>query len=99
MKQLIFSIYDQKAHAYLPPFFMHTEGMAIRGFADACNDKDHAFGKHPHDYTLFNFGTFNDTTGHFDLKTQGEVLHNGLELVRNAEDEDQPQLPFEDTNP
>lgn len=60
MKHKIFSIYDSKAEAYLPPFFIHTEALAIRAFADAVNQPGHAFNAHPEDYTLFNCGAWDD---------------------------------------
>lgn len=81
MKQLVFAVYDAKAHAYTPPFYVHTEGMAVRGFGDAVNDPNHAFGKHPEDYTLYCLGTFNDTTAHFDLKKEAQIICKGLSLV------------------
>lgn len=57
MMQKIFTIYDSKAHAYLPPFFLPEAGMAVRVFSDCVNDKSHQFSKHPGDYTLFQIGT------------------------------------------
>ena len=62
MMHKLFTIYDQKAQAYLPPFFMHQTGMALRVFSDCVNSNDHQFGKHPADYTIFELGTFNDET-------------------------------------
>lgn len=59
----MFSVFDQKAQAYLPPFFMHAEGMAIRSFGDCIEDPEHQFGKHPEDYTLYEIGEFDDSKG------------------------------------
>jgi len=98
MKQLIFSVYDQKAHAYLPPFFMHTKDMAVRAFSDAVNDIKHSFGMHPADYTLFYLGIFNDVSGHFEIEKQGQALHNGVELVKLPLDDEQQQLNLEDND-
>ncbi len=76
----IFSIYDQKAHSHLPPFFLPETDMAIRTFSDCVNDKSHAFGAHPEDYTLFTHGYFNQTEGSFE--TDVEVsLGNGTVFV------------------
>lgn len=81
MIHLKFTIYDTKAEAYLPPFILPTRAMAIRIFTDCCNDDGHAFGKHPHDYTLFQCGTFDDNTAHEVLKL--EAIGNGVEYVEN----------------
>jgi len=59
----IYAVYDSKGEVYTPPFFDHAEGRALRTFADCCNDEGHQFGKHPEDYTLFNLGQYDDSTG------------------------------------
>jgi len=66
----IYTVYDDKAEAYLPPFFLPTDGMAVRTFADCANDKEHNFCIHPSDYTLFRVGSFNNINGEIkDLHT------------------------------
>lgn len=62
MKLQIFAIYDSKAMAYLPPFFLPNNKMAERSFGEAANSETHQFGKHPADYTLFHIGEFDDAT-------------------------------------
>jgi len=90
MEQKIFTIYDSKAKAYLTPFFLHEDGMAIRVFADCVNDTNHQFGKHPEDYTLFNIGSWSDEKA--KLKTTIPMaLAIGIELVTPF-DPDQQQL-------
>lgn len=59
----MFSVYDSKAKAYIPPFFFPKVAMAIRVFTDSVNDPHHQFNKHPEDYTLFEIGIFDDETG------------------------------------
>lgn len=56
----MFTVFDSKAEAYLPPFYMHTVGEAKRSFADTCNNTEHQFYRHSGDYTLFHIGSFND---------------------------------------
>lgn len=80
MKHEIFAVYDSKAAAYLPPFIMHKDEMAIRVFADCINDNGHQFGKNPADYTLFNIGDYDDNNG--TVKHQTKIsLGNGIEFV------------------
>jgi len=81
----VFCVYDDKAKAYLPPFFLPEMGMATRAFADAINDKSHAFGRHPADYTLFCCGTFDDRGGKFDIESTLLVVAHGIELVDRVE--------------
>ncbi len=62
MKHLMFSIYDDKANAYLPPFTLPRAEMAQRTFSDCVNSENHAFALHPGDYTLYELGVFDDET-------------------------------------
>jgi len=80
MLQQIFTIYDSKAGAYLPPFFLPQRGMALRTFGDCINDDTHQFSKHPEDYTLMSLGTFDDQSA-LAITTAPESIGNGLEFV------------------
>ena len=80
MKYGMFSIYDEKAQAYLPPFILPETGMAIRTFGDCINSEEHQFGKHPADYTLYQIAEFDDDSG---IPTPDKkTIHNGLELKK-----------------
>lgn len=63
MNHKVFSVFDEKAGAYLPPFFMHTAAMAVRAISDCTREESHAFFRNPADYTLFHLGDFDDATG------------------------------------
>ncbi|AXL14703.1 nonstructural protein [Microviridae sp.] len=63
MEHKAFSVFDDKANCFMPPFFQHTTAMANRVFADAVRTKDHPFQTNPDDYTLYEIGTFDDTSG------------------------------------
>lgn len=63
MKYRVFSVYDQKAGAYITPFFMPNDQMAVRAFAMVANDVTHPFYKFGADYTLFCVAEFDDLTG------------------------------------
>lgn len=66
MIKKIFTIYDEKSEAYLQPFFLDTNGQAVRAITDCVNDPNHQFSKHTSDYTLFSLGTFDDSTGQLE---------------------------------
>jgi len=59
----IFSIYDSKAEAFIQPFFSQATGAAIRSFESAANEESSDFHKYGADYTLFELGSFNQSTG------------------------------------
>lgn len=75
----IFSIRDTKANAYLTPFFMNNEAMAIRAITDLANDIEHSFCKHSEDYALYSLGVYDDATGKL------EVLDAPLHVVNVVE--------------
>jgi len=77
-KLSVFGVYDEKAKAFLPPWFMPNVGMAMRVFGDCVNDANHQFGKHPSDYSLFCFGQFDPSSGKFELPAAYELVANGV---------------------
>lgn len=78
----IFSIFDSKAQAYLPPFLLPNEEMAKRVFRDCANDTNHQFGKHPADYTLFHLGAFSDENGRIETLETPYPICKAIELVK-----------------
>lgn len=88
----VFTVRDQKAAAYLLPFFQMTTGMAIRSFSDRCNDLTHGFCQHPEDYTLWQLGTFEDESGLFDLLPVPLLVRQGIQCKTQAELTDAPLL-------
>lgn len=81
MKLKIFSIFDSKAKAFLPPFFLPEPEVAIRTFTNAANDKKHAFGANPADYTLFLLGEFDDDTAKIVTKATPRNLGIAQQFV------------------
>lgn len=73
MRLKVFSIYDRKAEAFNQPFFLLTEGEAIRSFQALLTEENHMFKKFPHDFTLYMLGEFHNENGALvtDLKDLG----------------------------
>lgn len=63
MIEKMYAIYDEKAQAFMQPFFMPSEGIAVRAFTDCCNQEGHNFANHPEDYTLHEVGTWSGIDG------------------------------------
>ncbi len=97
MKHKIFTVFDVKAQAYLPPWCMPERGMAVRVFSDCVNSDEHQFGKHPGDYTLFELGIWDDSVA--ILTTQaGSKVCNGLECVRSGIDDPQASVDLKEVS-
>ncbi len=81
MLHQIFTVFDSKTAAYLPPMYMQTKPAMIRALTDTVNDPSHQFHLHPEDYTLFYLGSFNDENAVFDLEKSPVALATCLELM------------------
>lgn len=62
-----FCIYDSKAEAYLPPFFMKSKGEAIRAVISTVNDPQSNFHKYAEDFVLFELGHWQEDNATFSL--------------------------------
>ncbi len=92
MKHKMFTVFDSAAGAYLPPFVLPAEAMAVRVFSDCVNSSDHQFGKHPSDYTLFELGVWDDSAGVVSLlPSGGGKIVNGLEVIAEVKWDDAQQ--------
>ena len=78
----MFSVYDSKAESFDRPFFLRTKGEALRGWIDVVNDPSTQFNKHSADFTLFELGEFDQTTGHVMLHEAKISLGTALEHKR-----------------
>ncbi len=81
----IFTIYDEKAEAHLPPFYFHRAEQAIRTFSDCVNSEEHQFSKHPSHYTLFHHGGFENDNASFILFAGPKPLGNGVEYIQSPD--------------
>lgn len=90
MKQLVFSVYDSKANAYLRPFFTTTKGLALRSFIDAANDPRETINKYPGDYTLFELGEYDDASGTITMHKAHQNMGKANEHIRATSDSNVP---------
>ena len=64
MTKVYYAVYDSKAELYSQPFLEVKDGTAVRAVQDlVINSKDHAFAKHPNDFSLHRLGEFDEKTG------------------------------------
>ena len=82
MKKLLFTLRDAKAEAFLDPIFARTRAEAIRSLEGAVNGADSDFQKYPHDFDLFEVGTFDQVTGKLEGHIAPVHVISAFELVR-----------------
>lgn len=63
MKLVVLQVFDSKAQCYLKPMFCITREVGIRMFAAAARDSQTEWFHFPEDFTLFETGSWDDSTG------------------------------------
>lgn len=77
----VFSVYDSKVENYFKPFYESTKGSAIRAFTEIARDKDSQIGKYPEDFSLFELGSYDDSSAIFTLLPAPVHLGGALEFI------------------
>lgn len=83
----VYSVYDSKVGAYLPPIYFRSKGEAIRSFSTAAQDAKHDFGKYGEDYTLFELGEWDDNNGKFNSHLTPIPVGKAIEFVKDIANE------------
>jgi len=82
MNLILCSVKDRAADAYGRPMFVPSSGVAIRSFSDEINRAadDNQLYNHPDDFDLYEFGTFDDNSGIFEIYEQPKLLSLGKQV-------------------
>lgn len=76
IKRIILAVFDVQAQAYTgDPIFAVSCGVGERSFADACNNPELMFNKHPDDYELHEVGVFDVLTGEIVAASPRPVVY------------------------
>lgn len=84
----VYTVYDSKAEAYLPPFYQQTKGTAIRVFTETANDPQSAVSRYAEDFTLFELGSYDDNQATFNLHKTPISIGKAIEFKNHGVDED-----------
>ena len=86
MKMIVVSIKDRAADAFGRPFYVPSVGVAIRSFQDEVNraSEDNQMYQHPDDFDLYELGSFDDSTGTFELFQSPKLLTLGKQVKAEA---------------
>lgn len=72
---IIVAVKDHALDAFNTPFFVPTEGVAVRSFKDEVNRPESPMGAHPEDYDLYKLGEYDERRGAFNT-------HEPLQIAR-----------------
>lgn len=70
MKLKLFVVYDSKTESYGVPFFRDFTANALREWSEVASnksDKNNQISKFPADFTLFEIGSYDQSTGIVDM--------------------------------
>lgn len=81
MKTRVFSVYDSACEAFMSPFTFQSKGQALRAWQSSVLDPKSPFNKHPGDFTLFEIGTFDDSSGKIEAYEAKLNLGTALEMI------------------
>lgn len=79
-----FSVFDTKSKAFSKPVYCITRGVVIRSITEELKNADSDYAKYPSDFTLFEVGEWDDSTGMFTSKTP-ESLGSLVEFMNTIE--------------
>jgi len=79
----VFCVRDRATDQFGTPMFLVSTGQAIRSFGDEVNraDKDNQLFRHPEDFDLYLFGTFDSSSGEFVIEKKAVQVAIGKDLV------------------
>lgn len=78
--QYLYVLHDSKSETYTAPTLHQARGQAIRSFSDAVNGKEGILSQHPADFTLFEIGTYDLTTGVITSYDAKISVANGVDV-------------------
>jgi len=81
----VFSVYDSKAKAWLPPFVAVNAAVAIRSFESAANSTQHEFHRFATDFILFEVGAWDEHSGELLNVAEKVSLGVAIEFLKNGE--------------
>lgn len=70
----VMAVYDDKARAYICPYYTAHVDVGVRVFAECANMADHQIGRNPTDFHLYHLGTWDDVRAKFELYPEPRVL-------------------------
>lgn len=76
----LYTLYDSKSESYSSPSVNPARGQAIRSFGDAVNSGESVLSSHPEDFTLFEIGEFDTSTGLLKAYDTKVSVANGADV-------------------
>lgn len=96
----IFSVRDVKADAYGNLICCPTAGLATRAFADACASPQSPMAQYPSDYSMYELGSFDPSSGVVVGLPVPKFIASATEMIKELKRvrlEAEPELPIKES--
>lgn len=82
----IYAVYDSAAGCFNRPFFLPSNGVAVRSFTDEVNRDapDNSLFHHASDFVLHCFGSFDDNSGVFEISPRPVIVVRAADVLVGA---------------
>lgn len=88
----LFSLYDSAVEAYNTPMFLRSRGEAIRSLQAAVNEPGNNISKWPAQFTLFEIGSYDDSSGRITMYDAMISLGTALQYKDESKIESVPAV-------
>nr|QJB18970.1 MAG: nonstructural protein [Microvirus sp.] len=78
----IYTIYDKKSLSHALPFFFENKGLCLRDLSELVNDGKSLPSKHPHDFSVWEIGEYDQKSGTVVPHKQPVILDECANLVK-----------------
>ena len=82
MKIKAYAVYDNKAEAFMQPFFAGNPGLAIRTLSDNCKNPESIWNRHPNDFCLYEIGEYDENSGELINHETNKNLGMAIEYIK-----------------
>lgn len=84
-KYEMFSVYDSKSQLYGFPFFQSNVEIGKRVFSDLAANPETLISRHPHDFSLYHIGSYDDATAVCEMATPRTHVCTAIEVLSARE--------------
>lgn len=78
---IVVAVRDVKADAFGMPICFATEGLATRGFVEACRNPEAPMHQYPADYMMYKIGSYDANSGKMEALPIPELLMTAVDAV------------------
>lgn len=85
-RNLIFSIYDEKAETFSLPLTHSSVSVAIRSFTAGCKNPQSFLNQFPSDYALYLIGSFDENNAQINSYPQPRFIVRASEILNQLQE-------------